>query len=69
MVDRLKDFLARELVEHVLKVKGYKASRWGITLFLLVGDVLFDQKLGCIHNEVHSTVDANGLVEGHEVQG
>ena len=64
VADELKDFLAPELVEHVLEVKGHNALRWGIALFLLVGDVFLDRKLGCLYHEVHVTVDANGAVEG-----
>ena len=52
VADELKDF------------QGHNALRWGIALFLLVGDVFLDRKLGCLYHEVHVTVDANGAVEG-----
>ena len=52
-----------------LRSRATKHQDGALPCFWLVGGVFFDRKLGYLHNEVHTTVDVNPVVEGQEVQG
>ena len=68
--DELTKFLSRHCIEHVDNIKRNKSSSGKTFIILLfISNVLFNAKTEGISDQIDTTINSNGNIEGEEIIG